>query len=77
MKHILLIFFLIFGFHSSLNAYTVLLDEDKIQYRDIKVFEICTGGYKFVVVREHSSKTGLGQSITQVLNSDGKPIKCK
>ena len=48
-----------------------------LPYTDIKVFEICTGGYKFVVVREHRSKTGLGLSITQVLNSDGKPIKCK
>ena len=47
------------------------------------VYEICTGGYKFVVVRSIDVRgipgaggIASGLSIVQVYDSNGKPIRC-
>ena len=62
-------------FFSSIGyGKTTVIDSEKIMYTT--VYELCTGGYKFVMVREYENKTGIALSIVQVLDRDGKPETC-
>ena len=69
------IIIIIFLFSSIGYGKTTLIDSGYVDKR-FSVYEICTGGYKFVVVRAFSSKTGVTLSMVQVLDRNGKPETC-
>ena len=68
------IIIIIFLFSSIGYAKTTQIDMSKVDY--LKVYEVCTGGYKFVIAREYSNRDGIGVGIVQVLDRNGKPETC-
>ena len=82
MKKILLLLLTICFFSSTLFAGTKLIQRSEIKDK-FAVYEMCTGGYKFVVVRSLDYRgvpaTGgiaAGLSLVQVFDSSGKGVRC-
>ena len=74
MKKLFGIIIAVFMFSSIGHAKTTLIDINWID--NIKVVEVCTGGYIFIIARE-KGRTGTGVSIVQVFDRNGKPETCR
>ena len=74
MKKLFGIIIVIFMFSSIGHSKTTEIHMNRVD--DIRVYEVCTEGYKFIITLHYRGKAGVTISTVQALGGNGKPQTC-